>query len=67
MSEYTYKRQTAKDIEISEADEKIARDCLNQIDADIRRTVKELKDAGYTDEEITQAFNYAATKIYLGL
>lgn len=53
MSEYNYK------IELSEESEKALRNFHNQIDAEICHMVKELKEKGYTDREITFGLNIA--------
>ena len=66
MREYTYKRQTAKDIKLSEENEKAVQEFLKIMAYDIRRTVKELKNAGYTDEQIKQGFDLATSKLFYG-
>lgn len=67
MAQYTYKRQTAQDIELSEENEKAVQEFLKLIADDIRKTVKELKDAGYTDEQINQGFNQATAQLFYGV
>ena len=64
---YEYKRQTADAIELSEADEKANQEFFELIKNDIRRTVKELKDAGYTDEQIRKAFKTDTTHLFYGV
>lgn len=64
MSEYTYKRQTAQDIKLSEENEKAVQEFLKLIADDIRKTVKELKDAGYTDEQINRGFDIATAQLF---
>ena len=67
MSEYTYKRQTAEDIKLSEENEKAVQEFLELMKKDIRQTVKELKAAGYTDEQINQGFNQATAQLFYGV
>ena len=67
MAQYTYKRQTAEDIKLSEENEKAVQEFLELMANDIRKTVKELKDAGYTDEQITQGFNQATAQLFYGV
>ena len=67
MSEYTYKRKTAKDIELSEENEKAVQEFLKLMADDIRKTVKELKDAGYTDEQINRGFDLATEQLFYGV
>lgn len=67
MSEYTYKRQTAQDIKLSDLNEKAEQKFLKLMEDDIRKTVKELKDAGYTDEQINQGFNQATAQLFYGV
>lgn len=67
MSEYTYKRQTAQDIKLSEENEKAVQEFLKLMADDIRKTVKELKDAGYTDEQINQAFKITTAQLFYGV
>lgn len=67
MAQYTYKRQTAEDIKLSEENEKAVQEFLELMANDIRKTVKELKDAGYTDEQINQGFNQATAQLFYGV
>ena len=67
MSKYTYKRQTAQDMELSEENEKAVQEFLKPIADDIRKTVKELKDAGYTDEQINRVFDLATAQLFYGV
>ena len=67
MSEYKYKRQTSQDIKLSEENDKAAQEFLKLIAEDIRKTIKELKDAGYTDEQINRGFDLATAQLFYGV
>lgn len=67
MNEYNYKRQTSKDIKLSEENEKAVQEFLKIMADDIRRTVKELKNAGYTDEQINRVFYLATSQLFYGV
>lgn len=67
MAQYTYKRQTAEDIKLSKENEKAVQEFLELMANDIRKTVKELKDAGYTDEQINRGFDLATAQLFYGL
>lgn len=64
MANTLIKNKPPRTLKPSAKIEKAERDFIDQIEADVKRRVKELKEKGYTDEEIEHEFNIAIAILF---